>query len=108
MEDRMMATIDTKILDAALEDGYICKKLTPNNKLYLHFSVITANLIYQEISNSVNGLDSDQLKSRTELHTNTIATYCRGLSERQVIVTLPFNVDRRKNLYFIPSKCKLY
>lgn len=81
-----MATIDTDILEAALADGLIPKRLTVRQKRYLHRSVLSANSIYWAIANE-DGLEVEQLVSRLNLAANTIKIYCRWMISNNLLET---------------------
>ena len=80
-----MATLKLEILAAAHKDGLLPKRLTANQKLYLHSTVITANAIYWEIANAQDGLDMEQLEKKTEIHFNTLLQFCRWFRSKELI-----------------------
>ena len=79
-----MATLETKILEAAFEDGLIAGSLSKNQQIYLLESVISANVILIAIRQS-DGLDVEQLAKRTDFHPNTVKVYCRWLKSKKLI-----------------------
>jgi hypothetical protein len=81
-----MATIDTSILDAALEDKLFSRRLTSNQKRYLALSVITAWNIIQAIDDRLDdGIDVAALSQCVGIHPNTIKIYCRWLRSAGLI-----------------------
>jgi hypothetical protein len=81
-----MATIDTTILDAALEDSLFSRRLTSNQKRYLALSVLTAWEIIQAIDDrGDDGIDVAALSATVGIHPNTIKTYCRWLRSAELI-----------------------
>ncbi|KAM3093203.1 hypothetical protein ACKFKF_29710 [Phormidesmis sp. 146-12] len=93
-----MATLNTEILDAANADGLLPKRLTANQKLYLHKSVLTANQIYWAISES-DGLDVEQLKKILDLNENTVKQFTRWLMAKKAIYNEEYGMEGR-NVFF--------
>lgn len=94
-----MATLNTDILDAAFADGLIPKKISSQQRLYLHSSVIMVNLVYKLIAEQTDGLDSEQLTKRLKIHSNTLFHYTRWLEDKKLI--LNEGRGNKKNLYFV-------
>ena len=76
-----MATINTQLLDAALEDGYLKKKNVPR---WAHPSVQTAQMILTCIKIR-EGIGSDQIASQTGLAVNTVRQFLSWLEENHLI-----------------------
>jgi response regulator of citrate/malate metabolism len=100
-----MATIDTARLDAALQAKLIKRSLKPEQKLFLHPSVVTVCELLEAIASSgKDGLSVEQLSDRVGIHPNTVAQYTRWLIQNNLI-RLDFEItetsDRRKrrNVY---------
>lgn len=73
-----MATLDLSILRAALDDRLFAAPLTQQSQLYVHQSIVTAHAILNAAS-VPDGVSSQQLSKRLELHQNTVKQYCRWL-----------------------------
>jgi hypothetical protein len=81
-----LATIDTTILDAALEDKLFSRRLTSNQKRYLALSVLTAWEIIQAIDDRQDdGIDVAALSQVVDIHPNTVKIYCRWLRNAELI-----------------------
>lgn len=80
-----MATLNTEILAAAHADGLLPKRLTANQALYLHSTILSANKIYWSIADAEQGLNLEQLHKATGVHSNTLTQFTRWMMAQQLL-----------------------
>jgi hypothetical protein len=92
-----VATLNVQILEAALEDGLITRRLKATQELYIHSSAKTANQIYWAVADSEQGLDSEQLQRSIKVNRNTLFEYTRWMQSKRLIINE--TGGNKKNLY---------
>lgn len=95
-----MATIETKILDAALEDGLIGPQAI--ERPYYHRSLLQVNRLLRLLEQEP-GLDRLQLQARSDLHPNTVAIYLRWTERRGLVQAIDQHATGRPKLYYLSS-----
>ncbi len=102
-----MASIQKSILQSALEDGLIPKRLTPNQVEYLHPTVITANRLYWAIADADDEIDYEQLAHRTGLAINTVRQFCGWMTKTKLIKSESVT-DYSKNQTVTKTMIRIY
>lgn len=99
-----MASINLEILKAAHADGLLPKRLSRNQSLYLHPSVLRANQIYWAIAEG-EGVNFEQLEKSLGLHPETLKQFCRWMIKQEILYAEEF--ENRKYVMFTKKRHKV-
>ena len=96
-----MAEINWAIMEAALRSGMFVAPLSEDMADCLHRSVVTgADIVSYLDERGELGADRETLADAMELNGNTIGFYCRWLTEKALIFTVPNPVQGGAHTYY--------
>lgn len=96
-----MAEINWAIMEAALRAGMFAASLSEDMADCLHRSVVTgADIVSYLDDRGELGADRETLAEAMELNGNTVGFYCRWLTEKALILTVPNPVQGGAHTYY--------